>query len=120
MTKKPFTQRQIKKIKQILLQDGKTRDYLLLSIALELKIKNCYLLRLQVEDLCYLEIDSDTIVHAIRYANEEKLQNKDYLFSGNGRGQPITRVHCARIIKSWCLKLGLERGDYSTKSLFWS
>ncbi len=118
--------------------EGKTRDLALFNVALDSKLRGCYLVKLKVSDVaCSSSVLSRTTVLQqktgipvqfeltkgtreavaawIKIAN---LRSTDYLFQSRvGSSQHISTRQYNRIFHGWIEKLGLDDLLYSTHSM---
>jgi integrase len=136
--KPPLKLREIWAIRTRLQVAGRTREIALFNLAIDSKLRGCYLVRLRVRDVAHgahvlsrasveqqktqqpvrCELTEQTREAVAAWIAEAKLSAGDYLFpSRQHQSLHLSTRQYARIVKRWISLLGGDPQEYGTHSL---
>lgn len=136
--KKPFTPKQVKAIKRMLLKNNEIRNLALFSVGIDTMLRASDLLSLKVSDVMeggemkseffvrqnktkstnLLALQEQTKKILYEFIQTEQKMNNDYLFTAdNNKSTPISYGHYTHLIKAWVKEIGLETKNYSSHSI---
>lgn len=140
MRKANFKFKEVRKLKEFLINKENLRDLVLLSTAVDTCLRSCDLRALTVRKITnprgiiqkyfsitmqktklkvHAQLRSDTMLYLKAWIKLTGRSGDDYLFSGKNRLPKIKLSHMrySRIVKQWALFPGLDEMQYSTHSL---
>ena len=137
--KKPFTPKQVRLLKEILLNKDELRDLVLCSVGIDTFLRASDLLKLTVEDVLnnkgsvkdeiLLRQKKTGETHTVAVLDEAKgyvlqlikkqsLYEDDYLFvGGRDKNKHLTVRHARNLVKKWAVYLGLNPKEFGSHSL---
>jgi integrase len=137
--KKPFTPKQVRILKEILLNKDELRDLVLCSVGIDTFLRASDLLKLTVEDVLNNKgsVKDEIILrqkktgeaHTVAILDEAKgyvlqlikkqsLYEDDYLFiGGRDKNKHLTVRHARNLVKKWAVYLGLNPKEFGSHSL---
>ncbi|MDD2840220.1 MAG: tyrosine-type recombinase/integrase [Rickettsiales bacterium] len=136
--KKPFSPKQVRLLKDILLSKNLTIQLALFSLGIDTMLRAGDLLKLFVEDVLdhkgeirseikikqqktkephIVMISEETKEYLNKWITESKKYDGDYLFTSKRGNKPLSVRWYRELVKSWVKLLGLDTRDYSTHSI---
>ena len=136
--KPPFKLKEIWAIRIRLQLANRIRDLALFNLAIDSKLRGCYLVKLRVLDVTHgnhiakramvmqqktkqpvqFEITDQTRDAIFNWINHARLSGNSQLFPSRLKSSPhISTRQYARIVKSWVSQIGLDPAGYGTHSL---
>lgn len=139
--RKPFKIKELRIIRDFLIDQGRLRDAVLLSVAFDTLLRASDVLALRVENIIYddgtirelftireqktkkqveVELLPETrrfLYQWINKAEDGPKLPQDFLFPGKYPGTALSRVHYSRLVKSWASLAHLRSEEFSTHSL---
>ena len=133
-----FTPDQIQMLKLRLAQEDRDRDWLLLSLGINGRLREGDLLNLKVDEVATdagikakvairtekrevvqeFSIPKDTQERLKLWIDDQSLQPWDYLFYGRkNTGKPMSKRQLLNLVKGWASMIGLDPKNYGTHSL---
>jgi site-specific recombinase XerD len=136
--KPPLKLKEIWAIRIRLQLANRLRDLALFNLAIDSKLRSCYLVKLRVSDVTHgtqvtkramvmqqktkqpvqFEITEQSRDAIADWINHAKLKHNDYLFKSRFKNSPhVSTRQYARIVESWVSAIGLDPAAYGTHSL---
>jgi integrase len=136
--KRSLTPKDVWTIRIRLQLEGRKRDLALFNLAIDIKLRGCDLVRLQVDDVCagarvrdrgmviqkktgrpvQFEITEQTRDAIQDWLSQGGFRDRRYLFPSRLRAQPhLSTRQYARIVDAWVESAGLDSSAYGTHSM---
>ena len=138
--KKGFSEKQVKLIKRLLIQEPSKRNLCLFSVQIDSMLRSSDVLSLQVRDIqdhkgkvreeisikqqktgttLSILLQEDTRKALTQFLEESGKEDQDFLFTAakGNRKEHITLMGHSKLVKKWVSMIGLDPKEYATHSL---